>query len=139
MKTKTLSPKYRITQEDFERGHKLFAKEFADGQTLTEQERYLQDLLLDAEQMHGKTGVYPTVEEVHNYWQQEAHDRERKRIASWQDGYTFTQRDFDTLAEDDSGPMLDFVQTAKALKSKTGKFPTVANVRTELKLSRVSQ
>jgi hypothetical protein len=130
---KTLSPKYRITQEDFERGHKLFRKEFADGQTLTEQERYLQGLLLDAEQMHGKTGVYPTVQDVHDQWQQENHERERRRIASWQDGYTFTQHDFDTLAEEESGPMFDFVSTAKNLKNSTGAFPTIGDVRTEMK------
>src|SRR5882724_1442029 len=104
MKTKTLSPKYRITQEDFERGHNLFAKEFADGLTLTEQERYLQGLLLDAEEMHGKTGGHPTVQEVHDRWQQQHHEGERRRIASLQVGYTFTQHDFDTLAEENSGP-----------------------------------
>jgi hypothetical protein len=133
MKTKTLSPKYRITQEDFERGHKLFAKEFADGQTLTEQERYLQDLLLDAEQMHRKTGLLPTVSEVYDRWQQENHESERRRITSWQDGYMFTQGDFDTLAEEESGPMFDFVSTAKNLKSRTGAFPTIGDVRRSLK------
>jgi hypothetical protein len=80
MKTKTLSPKYRITEQDFDRGHALFRREFADGQTMTEQERYLQDMLLDAEQMHRKAGVYPTVQEVHDKWQREAEERERKRL-----------------------------------------------------------
>jgi hypothetical protein len=79
MKPKALSPNYRITNEDFERGHKLFAREFADGQTLTEQEKYLQDLLLDAEQMHLTAGAYPTVQDVHDQWQRDAEERERKR------------------------------------------------------------
>lgn len=77
---KNLSPKYRVTAEDFERGHKLFAREFAECEKLTEQEVYLQELLLDAERLHQQTGVYPTVQDVHDQWQREAEDRERKRL-----------------------------------------------------------
>jgi hypothetical protein len=130
---KKLSPNYRITQEDIARGWKLFAKEFGDGIALTEQERYFSDVLLDAHDIYRQTGVLPTVSEVYDRWEQENHAAERSRIASWQDGYTFTQRDFDTLAEEESGPMFDFLSTAKNLKSKTGAFPTIGDVRAEMK------
>jgi hypothetical protein len=130
---KKLSPSYRITHEDIARGSTLFAKEFAEGIALTEQERYFSDVLLDAADIHRQTGVLPTVSEVYDHWQQENHESERGRIGSWQDGYTFTQRDFDTLAEEESGPMFDFVSTAKNLKSSTGAFPTIGDVRAEMK------
>ena len=75
---KTLSPEYRIKPADIERGHKLFVKEFVDGQTLTEQEIYSQQLLLDAERMHAATGTYPTVQEVHNRWDREEEARKKR-------------------------------------------------------------
>jgi hypothetical protein len=140
MKTKTLSPKYRVTLEDFERGHILFRKEFADGQTLTEQEQYLQHLLLDAEHMHGKTGVYPTVQEVHDKWQREAEERERKRIESWQDegrisAYDFTCYEEQLASGDTDGPFVRFMRVAADLKT-SGKQLTVGDVRTEMKKRR---
>jgi hypothetical protein len=133
---KKLSPNYRITQEDIARGSRLFAKEFAEGIALTEQERYFSDVLLDAADIHRQTGALPTVSEVYDHWEQKNHEAERRRIASWQDGYTFIQRDFDTLAEEASGPMFDFVSTAKNLKSRTGAFPTIGAVRAEMKRQR---
>ncbi len=77
---KKLSPNYRITQEDIARGSKLFAKEFAEGIALTEQERYFSDVLLDAADIHRQTGTWPTVSEVYDYWEKKNHAAEHRRI-----------------------------------------------------------
>ena len=129
---------YQITKQDFERGWKLFAKEFADGQTLTQQEVYSQQLLLDAEQMQQKTGVYPAVREVHDHWKQQAHETERKRIASWQPEGRISDFDFSQYAEqlasgDTDGPFVTFMRVADELR-KSGKTNlTVGDVRAEIR------
>src|SRR5260370_14213012 len=100
---------YRITAEDEDRGYKIFVRDYGigDGPERTDEEIQLADILIDAGHMQRKTGVWPTVGEVLAHWKLEAEERERKRLGSWQDGYKFTEKDFATLATEDSGPMFD--------------------------------
>ena len=128
---------YRITKEDIERGWKLFAKEFADGQTLTQQEVYSQQLLLDAVQMQRETGVYPTVQEVHDRWDSDRQDAERKRIASWRSEGRITDFDFSEYAQQVAdgldGPFVTFMRVADELRQAGNKQLTVGDVRTAMK------
>jgi hypothetical protein len=128
---KKLPLEYRITLKDMDSGWKLMGKYFAD-EKVTEDEMYLADLLVDAPYIYQKTGKRPTVAEVHAHWKQEAHEREQKRINSWRDAYQLTAKDFTTLADSDSGPMFIFVEAAESLKTSTGQYPTIAEVRAEV-------
>jgi hypothetical protein len=81
MKTKTLSPKYRITQEDEARGYKIFSRYYGvgDGPVPTLDKVDLAEILMDAGEMHRKTGQWPTVGEVLANRQREEQEHERKR------------------------------------------------------------
>jgi hypothetical protein len=132
-----MNDNYRITQQDFDRGWKLFAREFVDGQTLTQQEIYLQTLLFDAEQMQRKTGIYPTVGEVHGKWNSDRQDAERKRIASWQSEGGITDFDFSEYAQQVAdgldGPFITFMRVADKLRKAGRTQLTVGDVRATLR------
>src|SRR5258708_35240477 len=126
---------YRVTTEDVDRGYKLFLRQsgIGDGPEPTEDEAYLAQILIDAGHIHGKTGVWPTVGQVLAVWKQEAHDRERKRIESWEDEVRIRATDFTCYDEqlasgDTDGPFVRFMRVAADLKT-SGKQLTVGDVR----------
>jgi hypothetical protein len=124
-----LQPDYRISEAESTEATKIWLNE-QQYRAMSEEEREMIDVLMDAD----KLGRWPvTVSEVHDHWKQENHESERRRIASWRSDYVFTERDFTALAEEDSGPMFEFVNTAKHLKDKSGLYPAVAQVRAEMK------
>jgi hypothetical protein len=134
---KQLRPNYRITQEDFQRGWKLFEKEFSSGQDLKEQELHFQELLLDAERMYRQTGQYPTVQDVLDHRTKEKYEAERKRIASWQNEGRISAYDFSCyeqqLADGEDGPFVNFMRVAASLKQSGRHNLTVGDVRAEIK------
>jgi hypothetical protein len=128
---KKLPLDYRPTMKDMDKGFELMAKYFND-QELTEDQEYLAELLTDAHYIYQQTGKRPTVAQVHEYWRQQRHDREQKRINSWSESYTLRENNFTEDAEP-GGPLAQFISVAKELRSKSGKYPTIAEVRKALK------
>jgi hypothetical protein len=132
---RSIPTNYRITAADVEQGWNFFVKQFES--EATHEEIRLADLLIDAGDIHSKTGVWPTVGEVLSAWKQETEERERKQIASWQDTGITTVHDFKRYEErlatgDSEGPFMNFMGVAVDLKT-SGKFPTVGQVRAEIK------
>jgi hypothetical protein len=126
---------HRITKEDVQQGWKLFAKQFES--EATDEEIYLADLLTDAGEIHRSTGAWPTVGEVLAVWKHEAQERERKRIASWQDAgritaYGFSCYEQQLAAGDTNGPFVTLMRVAQSLK-QSSKQLTVGDVRAEIK------
>jgi ABC-type glycerol-3-phosphate transport system substrate-binding protein len=130
---KKLPPDYRPTLKEMDAGFKLMAKYFADVE-LTEDQQYLADLLTDAHYIYTRTGKRPTVGQVHAHWVKEAKESHLRRIFSWRDNLEFTEKYFAEFATEEPGPLTDFLNAAKTLKSKTGKYPTVGDVRKALKV-----
>ena len=134
-----LETDYRVTEGDVDEGWKLFARRFGigDGPEPTDEEIFVADILIDAGDIHRKTGEFPTVGEVLAAWKQEEQERERKRVASWQDEGRITDYDFscyeEQLAAGEGGPFVDFIRVAADLKKSTSKQLTVGDVRKEMK------
>src|SRR6266403_1349295 len=79
--------------------------------SLSHEHTVMGDALVDAGKIKQETGEWPTLAQVEEKWMQEAAERERKRLASWQAHYRFTQKDFAEhealLAREESGPFMD--------------------------------
>jgi hypothetical protein len=125
---KKLPAEYRPTLKEMDAGFKLMAKYFND-EELTEDQQYLADLLTDAHYIYTQTGKRPTVADVHAHWVKEAQESHLRRIYSWRDNLEFTEEYFTEFATDEPGPLFDFLNAAKTLKSETGKYPTIGEVR----------
>jgi hypothetical protein len=102
--------------------------------SLSDEQIVMVDAFVDAGQIKQETGEWPTLAEVYEKWGREKAERERKRVASWQDTGMTTEYDFTCYAErlvagDDEGPFMTFMSVAAHLKQSTGNFPTVGEVR----------
>lgn len=125
-----LPPKHRITEEDLTLAYEIMQRDDAG-----EDELAIMELVHMADDMHRQTGVWPRVSEVIEHAQCERYEQQQQRLDSWHAAYAMTEKDFTTLATDDSGPMFDFVQVAKKLKASTGQYPSVKEVRDAQKKS----
>jgi len=138
-KTKTKKPKevpdsYRFTDEDvawyWDNFDKCCGKNGASPEA-TKAELYFFNLVDEADRLSRIIKRLPTMLELKNYGQ--AAERERRRLASWQAQYRFTQKDFTEyqalLVREEFGPFMDFMSVAAQLRQSTGNFPTVGEVR----------
>jgi hypothetical protein len=101
--------------------------------SLSDEQTVMVDAFVEAGQIKQETGMWPTVAEVHEKWGRERAERERKRLASWQPNYRFTEKDLAEyralLAREECGPMVTFMGVVAHLKESAGAFPTVSEVR----------
>ena len=136
-----LLPEYRISEAEFHEARKIWLDEAKYG-ALSEDERHSVDVLMNAEDARERLHRWPvTVQEVYDHWKQEAEERERKRIASWQDEGRITEYDFSCYEEqladgDTDGPFVSFMRVAADLKKSGRKNLTVGDVRAEMKKRR---
>ncbi len=102
--------------------------------TVTEQENEFYNLTDEVDRLARIIKRLPTMLELKNYG--EGAERERRRLASWQAHYRFTQKDLAEyralLAREEFGPFIDFMGVVAQIKQSTGTFPNVAEVRAHL-------
>jgi hypothetical protein len=129
-----LSPEYRISEAESGEALRMWLDEKGYN-SLSDEDRNTVDVLMDAE----KIGRWPvTVSEVHAEWERERQERERKRIASWQDEGRMSDYDFSEYAQQVAdgldGPFVTFMRVADKLR-KAGKTQlTVGDVRATLRI-----
>jgi hypothetical protein len=127
-----MSNEQRITEAESQQAWLIFSdrKKYL---SLSDEQTVMVDAFVDAGQIKHETGEWPTLAQVERKWMQEAAERERKRLASWQPNYRFTQKDLaeyqEFLALEKSGPFMTFMEVVAHLKESTGTFPTVGEVR----------
>jgi hypothetical protein len=101
--------------------------------SLSDEQTVMVDAFVDAGQIKQETGEWPTLADIYGKWAREKAERERKRLASWQTNYRFTEKDLAEYgalqASEESGPSMIFMSVAAQLKQSTGIFPTVGEVR----------
>lgn len=128
-----MNPDYKISEQESREAFQLWLEE-GKYASLTEEKQHTIAVLMDAE----KLGRWPvTVQDVYDFWQQENHEYERKRIASWQDegrisAYDFSCYEEQLAAGDTDGPFVSFMRVAADL-NKSGKQLTVGDVRAEMR------
>jgi hypothetical protein len=134
---KTANGNYRITPQDITHAFTLISKEFSDGQQLKPREAYLERLGFQANVMQRESGVYPTVQEVHERWDSDRKEAERKRIASWRSEGRITDFDFSEYAQQVAdgldGPFVIFMRVADELRQAGRIQLTVGDVRTAMR------
>jgi hypothetical protein len=128
-----VNPEYKISEEESREALQLWLDGAKYG-ALSEDKRHTIDVLMEA----SKLGRWPvTVQEVYEHWNQERQERERKRIASWEDQGRLSAYDFncyqEQIADGEDGPFVSFMQVAADLQKSGKKNLTVGDVRAEMK------
>jgi len=127
-----IDKQHRVTEKEHQESLAVFSdrKKYL---SLDKDEEILVDACITAGEMKQTTGEWPTLAQVEEKWLREKAERERRRLASWQAHYRFTQKDFTEyealLAREEFGPFMDFMSVAVQMKKATGDFPTVQEVR----------
>jgi len=119
---------YQFSEADVDAHWELFKKEFVNNETLTEEEQEFYYFVNQAARLQCHINKLPTMGELRKYLHDEAKREEQKHINRMSATYTLRDKDF-TQTVEEGGPMAQFISVAQELRSKSGKYPTVADVR----------
>jgi hypothetical protein len=119
---------YQFSEADVDAKWALFKREFMDNETLTKEEQEFYYFVNQATRLQCHIRKLPTMGELRKYLHDEAKREEQKHINRMSATYALREQDF-TQPVEEGGPMAQFISVAEELRSKSGKYPTVADVR----------